>query len=109
MVAAAALLANAMMVACAGHGGYPAVLLPRAKQPEGPARRSGLGLAARAGDPRGLGLLRAAAGLADPAARGADGAGGRGQPMPIYLALWHGVNRALMLSLATFALGIGST
>ena len=53
LVTAAAIAANALMVACAGDGGAPAVLRSRrARSPKDQPGRPRLGPLARAGDPR---------------------------------------------------------
>jgi len=107
LVATAAVLANAMMVAAAGivalrpFFGKP---LPTPKTPHeasfamwiGPVLLAALGLL--------FGLVPSliAGALVQPAVSAVTG-----QQEDVYLALWHGINLPLMLSLLTFALGIG--
>ena len=106
-VAGAALVANALMVACAGMVAIrPFFFSPRRspkdmpKDPEislwlGPVILAALGLF--------FGLFPAFIehGLVIPMVMAVSGV----EP-PIHLVLWHGVNTALILSLATFAIGI---
>lgn len=106
-VAVAALLANAMMVACAGLVAIRPFFFRPQKSPKdrpadpgwelwlGPVILAGLGVLF------GLAPWLAERGLVAPMVLAVSGG-----PMPIDLALWHGVNRALILSLITFALGV---
>jgi multicomponent Na+:H+ antiporter subunit A len=105
-LAAAALAANAMMVACAGLVGIRPFFGPRRSPKDRPADPGwGLWLG-----PAALAVLGLAFGLAPGAAERAFVAPMTraiwGGPPAIELALWHGVNRALVLSLATYALGL---
>jgi multicomponent Na+:H+ antiporter subunit A len=105
-VAVAALLANAMMVACAGLVAIRPFFFREQKSPKdrpadpvwglwlGPVFLAGLGL-----------FFGLAPGLAERFLVAPMVLAVAGSEMPIDLALWHGVNRALILSLITFALG----
>ncbi len=105
-VTGAALAANAMMFACAGlvairpfFGGPRRSPSDRPADPDwelwlGPAALAVLCLAF------GLAPFAIERGLVAPMVLAVTGG-----PMPIDLNLWHGVNRALTLSLVTFALG----
>ncbi len=103
---AAALAANAMMVACAGLVAIrPFFLQPRRSpydRPADPAWGLWLGPSVLAvlGLSFGLAPFAAERYLVAPMVLAVAGA-----PMPEHLVLWHGVNRALVLSLVTFALG----
>jgi multicomponent Na+:H+ antiporter subunit A len=105
-VAGAALAANAMMVACAGIVALrPFFFRPRRSPKDRPADPVwGLWIG-----PSALAVLGLSFGLAPGAAEhylvGPMVLAVAGTPMPEHLVLWHGVNRALVLSLATFALG----
>ncbi len=105
-VTTAALVSNALMIACAGLVALRPFFGGARRSPkDNPADPSwGLWLG-----PSVLAVLCLAFGLAPGAAEyGLVGPMTRavtGGPMPIDLALWHGVNLALLLSLATFALG----
>jgi multicomponent Na+:H+ antiporter subunit A len=106
-VAAAALAANAMMVACAGLVALRPFFGPRRSpkdRPADPGWELWLGPAALAvlGLSFGLAPFAVERGLVAPMVLSVTGG-----PVGIDLALWHGINRALLLSLATFALGIG--
>ncbi|MBA3325135.1 MAG: DUF4040 domain-containing protein [Rhodobacteraceae bacterium] len=106
-IALAALAANAMMVACAGLVAlrpffFGARHCPKDRPTDpvwglwlGPSILAVLGLS--------FGLAPGAAGhyLVAPMASAAAGA-----PAAVELLLWHGVNRELILSLVTFALGL---
>jgi multicomponent Na+:H+ antiporter subunit A len=105
-VAVAALLANAMMVACAGLVAIRPFFFREQKSPKdrpadpvwglwlGPVFLAGLGL-----------FFGLAPGLAERFLVAPMVLAVASSEMPIDLALWHGVNRALILSLITFALG----
>jgi len=106
LVAAAALAANAMMVACAGVAALRPFLGPerapkdRPADPDwglwfGPVVLAVLGLIFGL-DGHGLEVM-----LVAPMVHAVAGA-----EMPVGLHLWHGVGTALYLSLATFALGV---
>ncbi len=105
-VAAAALAANAMMIACAGLVGLRPFFGARRSPGDRPADPGwGLWLG-----PVVLAVLGLSFGLAPFAIERALVApmviAVSGGPPAIDLALWHGVNRALLLSLATYALGL---
>jgi multicomponent Na+:H+ antiporter subunit A len=105
-VAAAALLANAMMVACAGLVAIRPFFFRAQTSPKDRPADPGWGLWLGPVILAGLGLFFGLApwliehALVAPMVLAVSGG-----PMPIDLALWHGVNRALILSLITFALG----
>jgi len=105
-VASAAVLANALMVAIAGivalrpfYGGRPDTPKPPHEAPLslwiGPAILAALGLTF------GIAPDLVSQPLVQPALRAI-----LGRPETVYLALWHGINWTLMLSILTFALGI---
>lgn len=106
LVAGAAILANALMVAVAGivalrpfHGPPQ----PTPKPPSDPAIRMWIGpvLLAGLGLTFGLAPTLIADSLVQPAVSAI-----LGRPETIKLALWHGVNLPLLLSLLTFGLGL---
>jgi len=105
-VASAAILANALMVAVAGivglrpFFGEPAETPKRSKEPParmwiGPLLLAGLGLTF------GMAPSLIAGTLVQPAVTAV-----LGRPETVELALWHGINAPLLLSLLTFALGV---
>ncbi|MER2508965.1 MAG: hydrogen gas-evolving membrane-bound hydrogenase subunit E [Amaricoccus sp.] len=104
-VTVAALLANAAMVACAAVVTLRPFLgrrtSPRA-QPADPGWGLWLGPSALAALGLAFGLFPGVIGhaLVAPMTRAVTGG-----PMPVELELWHGINAAFLLSLATFALG----
>ncbi len=106
VVATAAVLANALMVAVAGivalrpfHGGRPRAPRTPREAPVtlwiGPVVLAGLGLLF------GLAPALIADSLIQPAVTAI-----LGRPETVKLALWHGINLPLALSLLTFALGL---
>ncbi|MGF1659183.1 MAG: hydrogen gas-evolving membrane-bound hydrogenase subunit E [Rubrimonas sp.] len=106
IVALAALAANAMMIAIAGGAGLAPFIgplrSPKAEPAEGhwamlagPVVLAGLGL-----------LFGLAPKIAETLLVGPTAASVMGAPVEVHLYLWHGLNLPLMLSLATFALGI---
>jgi multicomponent Na+:H+ antiporter subunit A len=104
-VTAAALLANALMVACAAMVALRPFLGPRRAPKTAPADPGwglwlGPALLAALGLAFGLAPLPIETGLVAPTVLAVDGA-----PMAGHLALWHGIGAPLALSLATFALG----
>ena len=106
-VGAAAIAANALMVACAGMVAIRPFWTRGRRAPKAVPADPGWGLWA---GPVALAALGIAAGLMSahfeqalvaPMVEAVTGA-----PMVVQLALWHGLNLALGLSLVTFALGI---
>ena len=105
-VAAAAVAANAMMVAVAGIVALRPFIgkrLPTPKEPhEAPAAMwIGPFVLACCGLAFGLSPALIADTLVQPAVSAIQG-----RPETVYLALWHGINLPLVLSLLTFALGL---
>lgn len=105
-VATAAVLANALMVAVAGIVALKPFYGPRLETPKSPREAPlflwiGPLVLAVLGLVFGLmpGLI--GAGLVQPAVTAVAG-----QPVEVKLALWHGLNLPLLLSVVTFALGI---
>ncbi len=108
LVTGAAVVANALMVACAGAVAVRPFLIGERRSPKaepsdpgwqfwlGPAVLAGLGLV--------FGLLP---GLVERALVGPMVQAISGSGMPGHLALWHGLGPALGLSLMTLGLGLG--
>ena len=103
----AALVANALMVACAGMVALRPFFFAARRSPKPAPADPGWGLATGSVILGVLGLVFGLMpGLAEPLVA-AMVAAVAGAPMPGHLVLWHGWGTALMLSLATFALGAG--
>lgn len=105
-VAAAALAANALVVACAGMVALRPFFGRSRRSPRDRPADPGWGLWLGPVILASLGLLcglfpgAVEVAIVAPMVRAVGGG-----EMPIDLALWHGVDRALLLSLATFAIG----
>ncbi len=105
-VAGSALLANALMIGCAGIVAIrPFFFRPRRSPrdlPADPAWGLWFGPAILAASGLAYGLFP---GVIDHALIGPMVHAVTGAESPVHLALWHGINTALILSLVTFALG----